>query len=71
MHTEIDKKLVREERIKTKLMDISFKAFNANRTKNRKVTRYTPLEVKINRHTERINAVVTDLNETDIFLGYN
>ena len=30
-----------------------------------------PLEIKINRHKEQLEAVVTDLNDTDIFLGYD
>jgi len=42
-------------------MNRSFEVFNVDGTKNGKVT-YTLLEVKINRHKEQINAVVTDLN---------
>jgi len=30
-----------------------------------------PLEVEINGHKERINAAITDLNDTDMFLGYD
>ena len=52
-------------------MNILFEVFNADRTKNREVTRFTLLKVEINRHTEKINATVTDLNGTDMFLGYN
>ena len=52
-------------------MDRSFEVFNANRTKNREVTRFTPLEVEINGHKEQINAAVTDLNGMDMFLGYD
>jgi len=63
--------LVKEEKIKTELMDRSFEVFNANRTKNREVTRFTPLEVEINGHKEQINAAVTDLNGMDMFLGYD
>ena len=29
-----------------------------------------PLEIKINRHKEQLEAVVTNLNRTDIFLGH-
>ena len=67
----IDKKLVKEEKIKTELMDILFEVFNADRTKNGEVTRFALLEIKVNRHKKKINTVVTDLNRTDIFLGYN
>ena len=30
-----------------------------------------PLEIEINGHKEKLEAAVTDLNGTDIFLGYN
>jgi len=49
----------------------SFKVFNADKTKNGDVTQYMLIKVKINRHKKQINAVVTDLNSIDIFLGYN
>ena len=64
----INKKLVKKEKIKTKPMNISFKVFNADRTKNRGVMRFAPLEIKVNRYREKINATVIDLN---IFLGYD
>jgi len=70
-YTGIDKQLVKEENIKTKLLDFSFKVFNADSIKNREVTRIVPLTVEINRHKEQINVVVTDLNKIDMFLGYN
>ena len=68
---EIDKKLVKKEQIKTKLADIAFEVFNADRTKNREITQFVPLEVEINRYKEQINAAITNLNGTDIFLGHN
>ena len=67
----INKQLVEEERINIKPIDKSFKVFNANRTKNREVTRFALLELKINGHTERIDTVITDLNSTDMFLRYD
>ena len=70
-YTEIDKQLVKEEKIKTKPMNQLFEVFNANRTKNREVTQYAPLEVEINRHKEQINTAVIDLNSTDVFIEYN
>ena len=33
-------------------MDRSFKVFNADGTKNEKITRFVPLELEINRHRE-------------------
>ena len=54
-----------------KLADISFKIFNADGTKNREATRFASQKVKVNGHKKRIDAVVTNLNGMDIFLGYN
>ena len=71
IHTEIDKQLVKEERITTEPIDRLFKVFNTDRTKNRKVTGFVLLEVKINRCKEWINIAVTDLNSIDIFLGHD
>jgi len=70
-YTEIDKQLVKEGKIKTEPMNQLFEVFNANRTKNREVTQYVPLEVEINRHKEQINTAVIDLNSTDVFIEYN
>ena len=70
-YTGINKQLVKEERIKIELMNRSFKVFNTNRTKNKEVTRFAPLKVEIDRHKERIDAAVMDLNSTNMFLGYN
>ena len=39
--------------------------------KNGNVTRVAPLEIKINRHKEQLEATVTDLNGTDMFLGHD
>ena len=70
-HTKIDKQLVKEERIKKKPADISFEVFNINSTKNREVTRFALLKVKINRYKEYIDMIVMDLNGTDMFLEHN
>ena len=67
----IDEQLVKEEKIKTKLMDKLLEVFNVDATKNGEVTWYILLEVEINRYKEQINVVVTDLNSTDMFPGYN
>ena len=70
-HTGIDKQLVKEKRIQTKKIDFSFEVFNADGTKNGEVTKVVPLEVKINGHKETLEATVTDLDGTDIFLGHD
>jgi len=64
MYIGIDKQLVKNQRIKTKLVDFFFKVFNADGTKNGEVTRIALLEVEINRYKKHINAAVTDLNRT-------
>ena len=62
---------MKEKQIKTEPMDRSFVVFNIDKTKNGKVMRFMLLELEINRYMEKINAVVTDLNSMNIFLGYN
>ena len=70
-HTGIDKQLVKDKRIQTKLINFSFEVFNADRTKNREVTKMAHLEIEINGHKETLEAAVTDLNGMDMFLGYD
>jgi len=54
-----------------KSIDFSFEVFNTDRTKNGEVTKVVPLEIKINRHKETLEAAVTDLDKTDMFLGHD
>jgi len=49
---EIDKQLVKEKRIQTRLINFLFEVFNMNRTKNGEMTKVVLLEIKINRHKE-------------------
>ena len=70
-YTGIDEQLVKDKRIQTKKIDFSFEVFNTDRTKNREVTKVAPLEIKINNHKEKLEAAVTDLDGTDMFLGYD
>jgi len=70
-HTEIDEQLVKEKRIQTRPIKFSFKVFNADGMKNGEVTKIASLEIEINRHKEQLEAAVTDLNETDMFLGHD
>jgi len=71
IHTEIDKQLVKNKRIQTKPINFSFEVFNADRMKNGEVTRMVPLEIEINGYKEQLEAAVTDLDGTDMFLGHN
>ena len=52
-------------------MNRLFKVFNPNGTKNREVTKFVLLKLKINKYIEKINITVIDLNSTDIFLRYD
>ena len=52
-------------------MNRSFKVFNTDRMKNGEVMWFVLLKVEINRYKEQINAAVTDLNDTDMFLEYD
>jgi len=70
-HTGINEQLVKDKRIQTKSIDFSFEVFNADGTKNREVIKVVPLEIEINGHKETLEAAVTDLNGTDMFLGHN
>ena len=70
-HIGIDKQLVKDKRIQTKPINFSFEVFNADRMKNREVTKVAPLEIEINRHKETLEAAVMDLNGTDMFLGHD
>ena len=70
-HTGMNKQLVKNKRIQTKLINFSFEVFNADRTKNGEVTRVVPLEIEINGHKEQLEAAITDLNEMDMFLEYD
>ena len=70
-YTGINKQLVKDKRIQTKPIDFLFEVFNTDRTKNEEVTRVIPLEIKINGYKKQLEAAVTDLDETDIFLGHD
>ena len=70
-HTGINEQLVKDRRIQTKKIDFSFEVFNADGTKNGEVTKVAPLEVEINGHKETLEVAVTNLDGTDMFLGYD
>ena len=70
-YTGIDEQLVKDKRIQMKLINFSFKVFNADGTKNGEVTKVAPLEIKINGHKETLEAAVMDLDGMDMFLGHD
>jgi len=51
-HMGIDKQLVKEKRIQTKLINFLFEVFNADGMKNTKITKVASLEIEINRYKE-------------------
>jgi len=67
----INGQLVKEKRIPMKPINFSFEVFNADRIRNREVTKMAPLEIEINEHKEQLEAAVTDLNRIDMFLGHD
>ena len=71
IHTGINKQLVKDKRIQTEPIDFSFEVFNTDETKNREVTRIAPLKIKINGYKEQLEAAVTDLDRTDMFLDHD
>ena len=70
-HTGINEQLVKDKKIQTKKIDFSFEVFNADGTKNGEVTKVAPLEVEIKGHKETLEAAVTDLDGTDMFLRHD
>jgi len=70
-HTGIDEQLVKDKKIQTKLINFLFEVFNANGTKNKEVTKVASLEIEINGHKKTLEAVVMDLDGTDMFLGHD
>jgi len=69
-HTGINEQLVKDKKILMKSINFSFEVFNADSAKNGEVTKVVPLEIEINGHTEQLEAEVTDLDGTDMFLGH-
>ena len=67
----INEQLVKDKKIPTKPINFSFEVFNVDGTKNGEVTKVAPLEIEIDGYTEQLKAVVTDLDKTDMFLGYD
>jgi len=71
IHIGIDKQLVKNKKIQTKLINFSFEVFNTDRIKNGEVTKVAPLKIKINGYKEILKAAVTNLNGMDMFLDHD
>ena len=73
INTTIARKTVEEKGISTKLLPKLFDIYNLDRSKNEEKTikEFVPLKINSNRHIKQINAVVSEIKETDLFLGYD
>ena len=63
--------MVKDKKVPTKSINFSFEVFNADKTKNREVTKVASLEIEINGHKEILEAAVMDLDRTNMFLGHD
>jgi len=70
-HTGINEQLVKDKKIPMKPINFSFEVFNADGTKNGEVTKVALLKIKIDGHTEQLEAAVTDIDRANMFLGHD
>jgi len=72
-NTTIARKTVEEKGISTKSLPRLFNMYNSDGLRNgKKTTReFVPLEINSNKYIEQIDAVVSEIKKTDLFLGYN
>jgi len=70
-NTTIARKTVEEKEIPTKSLPKPFNVYNSDRSRNGKQTirEFVPLEINSNGHIEQIDAVVSEIKETNLFLG--
>ena len=72
-NTTIARKTVEEKGISTKLLPRPFNVYNSDGLRNgeKTIREFVPLEINSNRHIEQIDAVVSEIKKTDLFLGHN
>jgi len=73
MNITIARKTVEEKGIPTKLLPKPFNIYNSDGSRNGKKTirEFVPLEINSNRHIEQIDVIVSEIKETDLFLGHD
>jgi len=73
MNITIARKTVEEKEIPTKLLPKPFNIYNSDGSRHGKKTirEFVPLKINSNRHIEQIDAVVSEIKETDLFLGHD
>ena len=72
-NTTIARKTVEEKRISTKSLPRPFNIYNSDRSRNgeKTIREFVPLEINLNGHIKQIDAVVSEIKETDLFLGHD
>jgi len=72
-NTTIARKTVEEKGIPTKLLPKPFDVYNSDGSRNgeKTIKEFVPLEINSNGHVEQIDAVVSEIRETDLFLGHD
>jgi len=72
-NTTIARKTVEEKGIPTKSLSRPFNVYNSDGSRNgeKTIKEFVPLEINSNGHIEQIDAVVSEIKETDLFLGHD
>jgi len=72
-NTTIARKIVEEKGIATKSLLRPFNVYNSDGSRNEEKTirEFVSLEINSNGHIKQIDAVVSEIKETDLFLGYD
>jgi len=72
-NTTITRKTVEEKGIPTKSLPKPFDVYNSDRSRNgeKTIKEFVPLEINSNRHIKQIDAVVSEIKKTDLFLEHN
>jgi len=73
INTTIARKIVEEKGISTKLLPRPFNVYNSDGLRNgeKTIREFVPLEINLNRYIEQIDTVVSEIKETDLFLGHD
>jgi len=72
-NTTITRKTVEEKGIFTKSLSRPFNVYNSDKSRNgeKTIREFVPLEINSNRHIKQIDAVVSEIKETDLFLEHD
>jgi len=72
-NTTIARKTVEEKGISTKSLPRPFNVYNSDGSRNgeKTIKEFVPLKINSNGHIKQIDAVVSEIKETDLFLGHD